>query len=456
MMLTITMTLFCLFILFHTLYIFIPLYTCREEKRVYPTKEMGISILIPAYNETLVIENCLMGIFNVEYTDLEILFINDGSTDDTLETFHKLLKLVKTSKLKQEVLKHERVKDVYQSQTYPYIWVIDKENGGKADALNAGIDYAKNEIVITLDADSILEPNSLNEMNLTFSDDSVVAAGGLVNIVQGFKHSGKKLIPFFKLPGLIRYQVVQYLSAFYLHKTTQSRFGSITVIAGAFGAFRRSILIQAKGYRKTVGEDMDITLRIQELIGTCLKGKRIVFVPEAVCYTECPASLKNLYRQRIRWQKAFVDCVITYRKSFYRKMNFKVSTYLFLDSFLLGTVSAYPTLMVPIIVIASMNHLKLSIILLIMSVVLAIMQDIATLIVSRRFGHLYSLRDYITLLLFLPIEVIFYRVTGLFFVTIGTILYFFDKDGWSRSERIGKPIMIDIGVKASVKDTLGG
>lgn len=456
MMLMITMTLFCLFIVFHLLYIFIPLYTSRAQKRDYPTKEKGISILIPAYNETLVIENCLMGILNVNYTDLEILFINDGSTDDTLDTFDKHLKLAKTSRLKEGVLKHEEVREVYQSQIYPYIWVIDKENGGKADALNTGINFAKNEILITLDADSILEPNSLNEMNLTFTDDSVVAAGGLVNIVQGFKRTEQKLVPCFKLPGLIRYQVVQYLSAFYLHKTTQSRIGSITVIAGAFGAFRRSILIQAKGYRKTVGEDMDITLRIQELIGTVLKGKRIVFVPEAVCYTECPASFKNLFRQRIRWQKAFVDCVITYRKSFFRKMNFRVSTYLLVDSFLLGTVSAYPTLMVPIIVIATMNHLKLSIILLIMSIVLAIMQDIATLIVSRRFGHHYSLREYISVLLFLPIEVIFYRVTGLLFVTIGTILYFFDKDGWNRSERIGQPIMLDMGVKAGVKDTLGG
>jgi poly-beta-1,6-N-acetyl-D-glucosamine synthase len=457
MILTITMILFFLFIFFHTLYIFIPLYTSRSQKSVYPKKEKGISILIPAYNETLVIENCLIGIFNLNYKDFEILFINDGSTDDTLETFHKHLSLAKTSRFKQGVLNHKLVKGVYRSQKYPNIWVIDKENGGKADALNTGIDFARNEIVITLDADSILEPNSLNEMNLTFSDDSVVAAGGLVNIVQGFKRSGKKMIPRFKLSGLIRYQVVQYLTAFYLHKTTQSKFGSITVIAGAFGAFRRSVLFQAKGYRITVGEDMDITLRIQELIGTSLKGKRIVFVPEAVCYTECPASFKNLYSQRIRWQKAFIDCIITYRKSFYRKMNFKVSTYLLLDSLLLGTISAYPTLMVPIIVLVTMSHLKLSLILLIMSIVLALMQDIATILVSRRFGHLYSFRDYISLILFLPIEVMLYRITGLFFVTIGTVLYFFDKDGWNRSERIGLPIMLDTEVNANVGERgLGG
>lgn len=443
MLLMITIILFSLFITFHTLYIFIPLYTSRTKKKSYPLLEKGMTIIIPAYNEKLVIENCLFSIFNLNYKDKEVLFINDGSTDDTFETLNKYLLLKKTSRAKLEVLKHKRVNDVYRSEKYPYIWVVNKENGGKADALNTGIEFAKKDIVITLDADSVLEPNALLELNRIFSDESVVAAGGLVNIVQGFKRDGEKLTPFFKLPGIIRYQVIQYLTSFYMHKITQSKIGSITVIAGAFGAFRKSVLIQANGYRKTVGEDMDITLKIQKLIGTSLKGKRIVFVPDAVCYTECPANFKNLFRQRIRWQKAFVDCIITYRKSLFRKMNFRVSTYLLLDSLLLGTISAYPTLVVPIIVIITLNNVKLSIILLSMAFMLAIMQDIATLLVSRRFGHHYSPKDLISLILFLPIEVVCYRITGLLFVSIGTILYFFNKESWSRSERVGKPIMLD-------------
>lgn len=452
MILTITIVLFCLFILFHILYMFIPLYTSCTYKRIYPKKEKGISILIPAYNETLVIENCLMGILNVNYKNFEILFINDGSTDDTLETFQKNLMLIKTPMSKQGVLSHEKVKEIYRSQKFPSIWVIDKENGGKADALNTGIEFASKEIIITLDADSIIEANALNEMNKTFSDESVVAAGGLVNIVQGFKRNEEKLIPFFKLRGLIRYQIIQYLTAFYLIKSTQSKFGSITVIAGAFGAFRRSVLIQAKGYRKTVGEDMDITLRIHELIGTSLKNKRIIFVPEAICYTECPTTFKNLFKQRIRWQKAFVDCVITYRKSFYRKFNFKVSSFLLLDSLLLGTLSAFPTFIVLILIFVTMNQLKLFLILFTISIVFAIMQNIASLLVSRRFGHCYSFRDKISLILFLPIEVVLYRIMGILFVTVGTIVYFFDKDGWDRSERIGQPIMIDTELKPIVKD----
>lgn len=456
MLLMITLVLFSLFIVFHLLYMFIPLYTSRPKERVYPEKEKGISVLIPVYNETLVIENCILGILNVKYSEFEVLFINDGSIDDTLEKFHKHFSLIKASRTKEGVLNHEKVNAVYQSEKYPHIWVIDKDNGGKADALNAGIEFATKEIVITLDADCILEPNSLNEMNLAFSDDSIVAAGGLVNIVQGFKRSGTVLNPCFKIPGIIRYQVIQYLTAFYLHKTTQSLFGSITVIAGAFGAFRRSILIQADGYRKTVGEDMDITLRIQQLIGTILKDKRIVYVPGAVCYTECPASLKSLYSQRIRWQKALIDCVITYRKSMYLKMNFRVSTYLFFDSFVIGTLTAYPTIMVPFIALITTSHLRLALILLLMASTLAMMQNITTILVSRRLGHFYSLRDLISLILFIPIEVLFYRIAGLIFVALGTILYFFNKGGWSRSERIGQPILLDSEANIQVRDAVGG
>ncbi|KAB2336727.1 glycosyltransferase family 2 protein [Cytobacillus depressus] len=454
MILKITIVLFCVFGLFHTIYIFIPLYTNKTQKRTEHIQEAGMSLLIPAYNESLVIKNCLMGIHHVNYSNLEVLFINDGSTDNTFGILNELLILKKTSRTKIGLLKYKKVNGIYYSEKFPNIFVIDKENGGKADALNAGIEFAKKEIIITLDADSILEPNSLNEMNKAFSNPKVVAAGGLVNIIQGYKNERKTLLPSFRMSGLIRFQILQYLTAFYLHKTTQAKLRAITVIAGAFGAFRKNVLLMANGYRKTVGEDMDITLRIQELIGTKMKGKRIVFVPEAVCFTECPESFRNLFRQRIRWQKAFVDCVITHRKSFYRKMNFGASTYLIFDSLLLGTLSAYSTLLVPIVVLMTMSHLKLAFLLLCISISLAILQNIATLIVSGRYGHKYARKDLISLLFFIPFEVMFYRFTGLLFVSIGTILYFFDKEGWSRSERIGKQVVFNN--EGNVTENMGG
>lgn len=421
---------------------FIPLYTCKKQKKTYPRKEKGISVLIPAYNEALVIENCLNGILNVQYSHMEILFINDGSTDLTFKKLHKLLQLTTASKENEGALQYGQVNGLYRSQRHPNIWVIDKVNGGKADALNAGIDFAEHEILITLDADSILDSRALIEINRTFTDKTVVAAGGLVNIVQGFHHESEKFSPFFNIPNLIRFQVVRYLTGFYMNKTTQSKFEALTVIAGAFGAFRKSVLLQAKGYRKTVGEDMDITLKIQELIGTVLKGKRIIFVPEAICYTECPATLKSLYKQRIRWQKAFIDCIFTYRKSLYRKLRFNVSTFLLFDSLILGTMSAYPVLFIPLIFLLTPNHMMLFLYLFIISFSLAMLLHFATILVSRRFTHMYRFKDYMFVLLFLPIEVLFYRLTEVIFVTFGSILYFFNKDEWSRSERVGKPILL--------------
>mgnify|MGYP003451083129 FL=1 len=148
--------------------------------------------------------------------------------------------------------------------------------------------------------------------------------------------------------------------------------------------------------------------------------------------------------------------MITYRTSFYRELNFKVSTILLLDALLLGSITSYSILLIPIFILITMNHLNLFLILITISIVIAIMQDIATLLVSRRFGHYYCMKDQISLCLFLPIEVILYRIMGVLFVTVGTILYFVNKDRWDRSERIGLPIMLDTKLKQPVKDTLGG
>ena len=192
-----------------------------------------------------------------------------------------------------------------------------------------------------MDADSVLEPNALAAMNTAFEDEKVIAAGGMVQISQGYNGSYLMPKPVFNVSGIIRYQIIQYLTDFYLHKTTQSKLKSITVIAGAFGAFRRYALFDVKGYRKTVGEDLDITLRMQNLVKKKYKNYKLLFVPYAICFTECPSTFKSLFNQRIRWQKGFLDCVIHFRKSFFIRLGFPVSTYLLLDSLILGNYKCF-------------------------------------------------------------------------------------------------------------------
>ncbi|WP_208585642.1 glycosyltransferase family 2 protein [Gracilibacillus suaedae] len=440
MLLKITLVLFIFFICFQLLYILYPLYAVNKtNKGTRLKREKGISVVIPAYNEEAIILNCLQGIINLNYNNYEIIFVNDGSQDKTLQILNDQLDLRPTfKKLPAVKIPHQEIKDIYHSELFPKIYLIDKVNGGKADALNAGIEYAAKEIVVTLDADSILDPDSLSAINSSFEDKNIIAAGGLVQIQQGFRGSILKPRPTFKLRGLVRYQIIQYLTSFYLHKFTQAKLNSITVIAGAFGAFRKQALFDANGYRKTVGEDMDITLKIHKLMKTNNRYKKgkLTFIPQAICYTQCPETFKDLYNQRIRWQKAFIDCILHFKKSLFRHLGFSASFFLIFDSFLLGTLSAFPTILIPITLLIYINGYMVAAALFTVAIFLAIYQGIVMVIVGARFGMNYSGRQLLKVLLFIPFEAITYRLLGLLFVTTGTILYFKNKNSWYVSKRI--------------------
>lgn len=433
----ITLTLLIIFVIFQCLYNLIPLFMVKNNREIKKEKEEKISILIPAFNEEKTILNCLRGILNVDYVNFEAIFINDGSKDNTFSQLDKHLDLRLVEKIPASKLLHEKVLGYYQSISYPNIYVIDKVNGGKADALNAGIEYAENEIIITLDADSILDTNSLHVINSTFKDDTILAVGGMVQISQGFYGDSNNPQPTFKTNGLIKYQILQYLTAFYLYKLTQSKLKSITVIAGAFGAFKKNILFEVGGYRKTVGEDMDITLKIQILIKTKYKRHKIVFQPYASCYTECPSSIRDIFSQRIRWQKAFIDCVFIYRKAFFRKLTFSTSLYFLVDSLLFGTIKGIQSLCIPIALLLVGDGFSIPIGLFTLTYFMFLYQGITTLVVSRRFGIIYSKGDYLRFTLFIPLELITYRLLGLLFVTFGTILFFKNKDSWNVTRRVG-------------------
>ena len=244
---------FIVFVSFQVLYIFFPLFTIRGHNQFQKQiTEKSITILVPAFNEEKIIHHCLQGIVNLNYSNYEAIIINDGSSDKTLQKLYNYLQLNKVNKSPANQIPHEHVLGYYQSTLYPKIFIIDKENGGKADALNAGIEYASHDIIITLDADSVLDPHALTAMNQAFDDDKVLSAGGMVQIAQGFNGDFTKPKPVFTISNLIRYQIIQYITDFYLYKTTQAKLGSITVIAGAFGTFRRAALFEVNGFRKTV------------------------------------------------------------------------------------------------------------------------------------------------------------------------------------------------------------
>lgn len=442
----IAIVLYVIFILFQITYLVVPIIVTRKSKRITSRKlpEKKITILIPAYNEARVIKNCLQGIINIRYSSFETIIINDGSFDETLDILKEELQLKYVNKINLNQLMHSEIIGCYQSGFDPRIYVLDKLNGGKADSLNAGINFSASDIIVTLDADSTLDSDSLIWINQAYDDKKIIAAGGMVQVAQGLNHIPGKYTSNFNVSGLIRYQIIQYLSSFYCIRVTQAKLKALNIISGAFGIFNRQTLINVNGYRKTIGEDMDITLRIQKYIKTKAKDKKLIFIPEAVCYTECPENYRDLFRQRFRWQKAFLDCILKYYKDLFKYFGIRMSLFLFLDSLILGTITALPTMLAPIYLFITGKNSLLALLLFISSYILGLFQSIVAFLIQNRYNFTYSPINYLRIIIFAPFEVITYRLFGLIYAIVGSILFIFNRNSWNKVDRLGKNYYINL------------
>ncbi len=276
-----------------------------------------VSILAPAYNEEATIVESVRSLLSLRYPHFEVLVINDGSKDQTLRALREAFELEAVERDHEEVLDHAPVVGLYGSPMHPNLFVIDKQNGGKADALNAGINQARSPIFCSMDADSILEPDALLRVIQPFLDDpdNVVASGGTVRIANGCRIQGGRIVEV-GLPRnpLALFQTVEYLRAFLMARLAWSRVGVLTIISGAFGLFRRSAVVEAGGYaRDTVGEDMELVVRLHRHYRDRRQSYRIAYVPEPVCWTEAPQTLSTLSRQRSRWQRGALETFATHR-----------------------------------------------------------------------------------------------------------------------------------------------
>jgi len=432
------LTLFALYLVFKMLYIVFPFARGqRKEPRVREGKNRSFGILVPAYNEENVIINCVRSLCELEYPKYSAYIIDDGSTDKTLELLERYLCLAPYELKRDPRLKYNEILSTYRSRNCPNIFVLSKKNGGKADALNAGIAVCEEEIVITLDADCMLKEDSLTKMNGAFQNGMVVAAGGAVHITQSVDSRSKGNIVF-KLKDIIKYQVMQYMIAFYLHKSTQSRLRSLIVISGAYGAFNKELLITLGGYRKSVGEDMDITLKVQQYINTVDKKLMISFVPQSICFTECPESFGSLFKQRIRWQKAFVDCAIKYGPKMFRKFGASISLFFIFDYLILGTLTTFLFLLVPVFIALSAKVYPVFFIMLFADFVFGVIECLASKKAAAMNNFTFSGADNLRVNLFIPLKMFFFRLMNILFVVTGTLLYFVSKHHWNKAERLGR------------------
>ncbi|HEX2975508.1 MAG TPA: glycosyltransferase [Bacteroidales bacterium] len=285
-----------------------------------------ISIIAPAYNESKTIIDNVRTLISLYYNNFEVIIVNDGSTDDTFTKMKEAYELEKVNYYFDYRIPCERIKGVYKSKnpSYNRLTVIDKNNGGKADSLNAGINISRSSLFVAIDADSIIEPDSILKLVKPFleeKDKKVIGTGGVIRIVNSCDVE-RGHIREIHLPGKIipRLQVLEYTRAFLLGRMAWSHLDGLMLISGAMGMFDRETVINAGGYSvKTVGEDMELVLRMRRFKADRKEKYEVTYIPDPLCWTEVPSDLKSMRKQRTRWTRGLIESLISHRKLFLNK-----------------------------------------------------------------------------------------------------------------------------------------
>ncbi len=276
-----------------------------------------VSVIVPAHNEEATIVHTVSSALSVRYPELEVVVVNDGSSDGTWEELVRGFSLVPSHETVRYDLPCNTIRGVYESLTRPGLRVVDKEQGGKADALNAGINVSGFPLVCNIDADSIIDVQSMVQITRPFLEDHrVVAVGGVVMPANGCDiDNGVVKEVRVARSAFARFQTVEYLRAFLFGRLGWSRLNSLMIVSGAFAIFRRTALVEVGGYRTdTVGEDMELVLRLHRVFAQKKKPYRIVFLPDPICWTQAPEDMKSLSRQRRRWQRGLADSLVKNRE----------------------------------------------------------------------------------------------------------------------------------------------
>lgn len=281
----------------------------------------SVSLIAPAYNEEKTIVHNIHSLLSLTYTNYEIIVVNDGSTDETLSAAVNAYDMELVNFDINHILPTEKVRGVYKSKNpaYSHLLVVDKENGGKSDALNVGINLSVNDYIMCIDVDCVLADDALLKLMKPFLEEGsrkVIAAGGVLRIANSCSIERGHLVES-NVPRnwLSRAQTLEYLRAFLLARVAWSQLDGLILVSGALGVFDKQLVIQVGGYsRKTVGEDMELVIRMRRCMHEEKLPYRVAFIPDPLCWTETPETLPVLQQQRNRWTRGTIEVLRTHRK----------------------------------------------------------------------------------------------------------------------------------------------
>jgi cellulose synthase/poly-beta-1,6-N-acetylglucosamine synthase-like glycosyltransferase len=297
----------------------------RGERFAPPARlrRPGISLVVPAYNEAPIVVASVESFLTADYDPLEVVVVDDGSDDGTTEALIAAFDLIELPVGDRFQIPTAPIAQIYVSRNDPRLRVVRKENGGRSDAVNAGLNIARKELVAFVDSDSLLERDALKRIGEVFAGDpdDVVAVGGTIRIANGtvIEH-GIVTRPRVSVRGVEATQTAEYLRGFLGSRIGWSRLNGLLIVSGAFGVFRTDLLRSLGGFSKeTLGEDMEVVMRLHHRLHPGRPRTRISFAADATVWTEVPAGVGPLRGQRIRWHVGLWDNLLAHRKMILRR-----------------------------------------------------------------------------------------------------------------------------------------
>lgn len=372
----------------------------------YTGFEPQITLLVPAFNEEATIATTVKSLLQLSYSEFEIVVINDGSKDNTLDVLIKEFGLIPFPEAYDARLATKPIRTVYHAPAQPNLRVVDKDNGGKADSLNAGINISLYPLFCCIDADSILQRDSLRLAAQPFLDDPhTIACGGTVRVANGCEVKNGFLTKV-GLPTniLALFQIVEYLRAFLFGRLGWSPINAMLIISGAFGLFHKDTVIGIGGYRHdTIGEDMELVVRLHRHMRLAGKPYRITFAPDPICWTEVPEDLTTLKNQRIRWQRGLCESLTNNLDLLFHPKGGAVGWLAFpfmaLFEWLGPAIEVFGYVIVTIGFILGFVSFKVWLVLLVAAISLGILLSVSAFFLEEMSFHVYPKPQHVLLLL---------------------------------------------------------
>jgi len=410
----------------------------------------SVSIIAPAYNESKTIIENVRALMSLYYPNFEVIIVNDGSTDNSLDLLIKEYNLEPVNYASNDHIETQFVRNIYKSRNKSFgnLIVIDKENGGKADSLNAGLNVANKEYFVAIDVDSIIDPYALLKIAKPFleeKDKKIIATGGVIRIANSCVINNGQVLEV-KLPNkfLARMQVLEYTRAFLMGRMAWSALDGLLLISGALGMFNKEIAIKCGGYlTSTVGEDMELVVRMRSFMVKTKQKYKVAYVPDPLCWTEVPESIKILGRQRNRWTRGTIDTLFIHRKMFfnpkYGLMGMLSYPFWFFFEWLAPLVETFGIFYFLLMALLGQIHWSFFMLLLLFVYVFALSFSTYSLLFEELTYHKYEKkREVLRLFLIAFLEPFLYHPLIVWFAIKGNWDFFVNRQrAWGKMERKG-------------------